>query len=249
MLKKMVIGLSLAGALLGCDTKEKQQLRAQVDSLKTELQTSQQMASSLQEVGALIDSIDANRNLLRTDLVEGTQYNDYASRLRDINTHIRETQAKLDDLEKSLKDSKSSISGYASTIKRLKLSLEERTNQVAALEQEIEKIHTENQALAKTVSERDSVLAYKEEMIQLKQQDLTALEQHVEEVNAQFKVDQADLYFAQAQALETAADRTKFAPRKKKETQREALELYRLSFSLGKEEAQTRIEDLEKALS
>ena len=57
---------------------------------------------------------------------------------------------------------------------------------------------------------------------------------------------QADMYFAQAQALETAAQRTKFAPRKKKETKREALELYKLAYSLGKAEAQNRIDELEK---
>jgi hypothetical protein len=71
----------------------------------------------------------------------------------------------------------------------------------------------------------------------------------VEEINAQSQASQADLYFAQAQALETAAERTKFAPRKKKETRREALELYKLSLSLGKQEAQQKIEELEKEIS
>ena len=60
------------------------------------------------------------------------------------------------------------------------------------------------------------------------------------------RIDKANLYFAQAQALETAAERTKFAPRKKKETRREAIELYKISFSLGKTEAQERISKLEK---
>ncbi len=77
---------------------------------------------------------------------------------------------------------------------------------------------------------------------------MATLEAKVEEINTSSTNKQADLYFAQAQALETAADRTKFAPRKKKETMREALELYKLSLSLGKEEAQTRIEELEKSV-
>ena len=62
----------------------------------------------------------------------------------------------------------------------------------------------------------------------------------------QHRVEKADLYFAQAAALETAADRTKFAPRKRRATRREAIELYKISLSLGKFEAQERITNLEK---
>ncbi len=249
MLKRFLLGLSLAGVLLGCNTAEKKRLRSEVDSLRIELQTNQQMAQSLNEVGALLDSIDANRQLLRTEVVEGTSYNDYASRLENINTHIRETQSKIDELEKSLKTAKSSSSTYAASIKKLKLDLEARTTQIAALEQEIEKMRTENTALAKSVSERDSTLTIKEETIRMREQDVASLETKVEEINTATQTSQADLYFAQAQALETAAVRTKFAPKKKKETQREALELYKLSLSLGKTEAQQKIDELTKVLS
>lgn len=249
MVKKFLFGLSFAGLLWGCDNGEKEQLRAEVDSLRTELQTSQQMAQSLQEVGALIDSIDASRNLLRTDVVEGTTYTDYANRLKSINTHIQETEAKIAELENSLKTSKGAASSYAGSIKRLKADLEARTQQVAALEQEIEKMHVENTALAQTVNNRDSVLTVKEEVIQMKEQDIASLENKVDEINEASRLSQADLYFAQAQALETAASRTRFAPKKKKETQREALELYKLSLSLGKEEAQNKIDELVKVLS
>jgi hypothetical protein len=48
--------------------------------------------------------------------------------------------------------------------------------------------------------------------------------------------------------LEKAANRTHFAPRKKKETRREALELYRLSLSMGNMKAQNKIDELEKKL-
>ena len=246
MLKRMLLGLSLAGLLLGCDVKEKERLRAEVDSLKTELQTSNQMAQTLQEVGTLLDSIDASRQLLRTEVLEGTNYSDYAIRLKDLNAYIGETQAKIADLENSVKTTKSS---YAGSIKRLKLELEESSQKLAALQEEVEKMRSENQMLAQTVNERDSVLSQKEEVIKVKEQGLAALEQHVEEVSDKARMDQADLYFAQAQALETAADRTKFAPKKKKETQREALELYRMSLSLGKEEAQEKVNQLEEILS
>jgi chromosome segregation ATPase len=246
MIRKLVFGLAIAGAFWSCDTKEKQRLQSQVDSLRTELHESQQTAQTLQEIGVLIDSIDANRQLLRTDVVEGTSYADYKSRLKDINNHIKETQNKIATLEKSVKSAKGS---YATTIKRLKADLELSTQQIAALQSEVEKMRGENESLARTVTQRDSSLNLSMETIKMREQDVANLEKNVEDINAQSKQSQADLYFAQAQALETAADRTKFAPRKKKETKREALELYKLSLSLGKQDAQAKIDELEKDLS
>ncbi len=99
MIRKLVFGLAIAGAFWSCDTKEKQRLQTQVDSLRTELQTSQQTAQTLQEIGVLIDSIDANRQLLRTDVVEGTSYADYKSRLKDINATSRTRKLKLQHLK------------------------------------------------------------------------------------------------------------------------------------------------------
>jgi hypothetical protein len=46
--------------------------------------------------------------------------------------------------------------------------------------------------------------------------------------------------------VEEAANRTKLAPRKKKETYKEAIELYKKALSMGKQEAQDKITALEK---
>jgi hypothetical protein len=246
MIRRLILAVPVVAMLWGCDKKEKEALQSQNDSLRTELEASQMTAMTLQEIGVLIDSIDANRQLLRTDVVEGTSYTDYKTRLLDINNHIRQTQAKIEELEKSLKTSKSS---FAVTIKRLKADLELSTQQITALQGEVEKMRTENTQLATTVNERDSVINDNLQTIKMREQDVASLEAKVEEVNAASKASQADLYYAQAEALEEAAARTKFAPKKKKETQREALELYKLSLSLGKSDAQPKIDELEKELS
>jgi chromosome segregation ATPase len=246
MIRKLILAVPVVAMLWSCDKKEREALQSQNDSLRTELQASQQTAATLQEIGTLIDSIDASRQLLRTDVVEGTSYTDYKTRLQGINSHIKETQAKIATLEKSLKSTKGQ---YATTIKRLKADLELSTQQIAALQGEVDKMRGENQQLAMTVNQRDSAITQNLETIKMKEQDVANLEAKVEEVNAASKASQADLYFAQAQALETAAQRTKFAPKKKKETQREALELYKLSLSLGKQEAQAKIDELQEKLS
>ena len=154
MIKKFILGLAVVGLLFSCRNEEKEKaLQSQVDSLRTELHESQETAQTLQEVGVLIDSIDASRQLLRTDMVEGTSYKDYKNRLQDISAYVQETQAKIAELEQSAKNSRM----YAGTIKRLKADLESRTKQIAALEGEVQKIRTENQSLARTVSGVESV--------------------------------------------------------------------------------------------
>lgn len=245
-MKKIILALSFAGLLFSCSNEKKERaLQTEVDSLKTELQSNQETAATLQEVDVLIDSIDASRQLLRTDMVEGTSYKDYKSRLQDIGAYVKETQSKIAELEKSAKNSKV----YAGTIKRLKADLEARSKQIAALEVEVQKMRSENQALSRNLTDRDSLISVSNETIKVREENLTALEARVEEMNVQSLNNQAEAYFAQAQALEKAAFRTKFAPRKKKETQKEALELYKMALSLGKTEAEGKVKKLEKDIS
>jgi chromosome segregation ATPase len=241
-----ILSMPVAALLTSCDTKEKQMLQAQVETLESQLAISNENAKTLEEVGVLIDSIDANRKLLRTDVIEGTTYANYAERLKSINEHVRKTEDKIASLEESLKKANSN-SGQA-TIKRLRADLAASTKQLEALQQEVEKVRGENEMLAVAIKEKDSALAERAEVIKMKESDVANLEKKVEDITVQSTKTQADMFYAQAEALETAAARTKFAPRKKKDTQREALELYKISLSLGNFEAQKRITELEKVV-
>lgn len=248
MLKNLVVAAMMLTLAASCDTKEKEELKSQVDSLKRELQTSQEMAETLTEVGTLMDSIDASRQLLRVNMVEGTTYDDYSSRMKDINAYVRETQEKIAALEKSLRTSKASGATFSSTIKKLKADLESRTQEIAMLQEQVEKYRSENENLINTVGLQEAEIADKQAQIETKNQELALIEARVQELMIQSKVSEADAYYTRAQAVEEAANRTKLAPRKKKETLKEAVELYRKSLSLGKSEAQGKIEELEQKL-
>jgi len=243
---KIILLLFIAGAIWSCDTKEKEQLLSTVDSLKIELNESLATAATLQEIGILLDTIDASRKMLRTNIVEGTPYGDYQNRLAELNSYILDTQNKISELENTLQKS---TRNYSATIKRLKSELAKSTEHLAILQTEVEKIRGENELLAKSVVERDEKITEQLTVIQVKEENVAMLEAKVQEVSTLSSVSKAELYFAQAQALETAAERTKFAPKKKKETQREALELYRQALSYGKQDAEERIAELEKELS
>lgn len=246
MVKKLVFVL-VAGAcmLTGCGG-DREKLQSQVDSLKAELQTSQQFANTLEQVGTLMDSIDANRQLLRMNMVEGTTYDDYTARMKDINNYVKDTQSKITDLEKQLKKSKGNASAYAATVKKLKADLEQKNKEIVALQANVEELKSANQNLITTVGLQEAELGDKEAQILAKTQELALIETKIQEMMVQSKMSQSDAYFAQAQAIEEAANRTKLAPKKKKDTYREAIELYKKAQSLGNDKAQAKIDELSK---
>ena len=245
MIQKFILGLVVIGIFGACNNKEKEvALQTQIDSLRTELQESQQTEKALQEVGVMIDSIDASRQLLRTDMVEGASYQDYKNRLAGIREYVKESHKKIAELEKSAKQTR----GYAGTIRRLKADLEETTQKLASLEDEVKTVRSQNQTLTRNVASRDSVIILNEMALRQGEENLSTLESQMQELNVESKNFQAESYFEQAKALEETAKRTQFAPRKKKKTRQEALDLYKKALELGKDEAQVKVEELEKDL-
>lgn len=245
MIRKFILGLAFVGLVWSCNNREKEiALQTEIDSLRTELQESQQTSEALQEVGVMIDSIDASRQLLRTDMVEGASYQDYRNRLASIQDYVKESQQKIAELERNAQRSR----GYSGTIRRLRADLEKTTAMLTTLEDEVKAIRTENRNLTRMVSARDSVIIVNEETLRQREENLSSLETQMQELNVETKTFAAEAYFKQAQALEEAADRTQFARRKKKRTQQEALELYKKALELGKDEAQAKVEELEKDL-
>jgi len=245
-MKNLIIVVALAVALFSCDTKEKAVLQGKIDSLSVQLTASKEVERKMNEVGALIDSIDASRESLKVKMIEGSSYLDYVTRLKDINLYVQQTEAKLDALEKETKDT-SKASNAA--IRRMRADLEKQTREILDLQEQLAIARNENMAVWTKVNQKDSLLSMKDQLIKINENDIESLEKLVTDTNSENKLAVANLYFAQAEALELAANRTHFAPRKKKETRREALELYKLSLSLGNTDAQAKIDNLEKQLS
>ena len=248
MFRMLAFALPVFALIVGCGTKEREMLQAEVDSLKVELETSQAMAQTLTEVGTMMDSIDASRQLLRVNMTEGTTYTDYSSRMKDINGYVKDTRKKIEDLEKSLKTSKSNSDAFSKTIRRLKSDLESKSVEIAGLQEQVDKYRNENANLITTVGMQEAELSDKSSEIETKTQELALIEARVQELMIQSKMTEADAYYARGEAVEEAAARTKLAPRKKKDTLREAVELYKKALSLGKAEAQDKITALEKKL-
>lgn len=248
MLQKLILLLLIPAFLVSCDNAEKQELQSQIDSLQSELERSHQTSQTLAEVGILLDSIDETRQLLRVNLVEGTPYDDYSGRMEDLHDYIRDTEEKIARLEQNLQSSKTGSNALSKTINQLKTQLRAKEKEMVFLQDQVEKFRNENENLIITVNLQDAEIADKQEQIDARSQELALIEARVQELMIQSKVSEGDAYYMRAQAIETAANRTKLAPRKKKETLKEALELYKKARSLGKAEAQAKIDYLEDRL-
>lgn len=234
--------------LAGCNTKEITRLQIENDSLRNELASRYNVLTSLKDVRGLLDSIDANRNSLRTNLSEGTSYQEFATRLKDINEFVKMSEEKISLIQTALKNSKHEASAYLMLVDALKSEVQMRVDEIVKLEQEVSKYRAENESLLQEIKDKENEVNDINIKISEKQQELLLLESRIESMVNTFKVTEADAYYARARAVEEAAHRTRLAPIKKRETFKEALELYKHSLSLGKKEAKENITNLEQIL-
>ena len=232
--------------LASCDRKEIETLKAENDSLRGELVSKNEMVAVMKNVKDLIDSIDMSRKVLRMDLNEGMTSDQVTNRLHDINSYVKDTQDKISAIEKKLKASNQTANGYLMMMDALKSELGIRIQEVASLESAIEEYKKENEGLVQTVRLQQAEMTEMQQKIEAKQQELAILDAKVKNMVTEFKVSEADAFFARAKAVEEVANKTRLAPRKKKETYREAIELYKKALSLGKKEAQAKVTELEK---
>jgi chromosome segregation ATPase len=248
---KRSIALYLFAGLItfACVPKaEKEKLEMENEELKAELTRAQMAVSILEEVGSLMDSIDNAREALKLELEAGTDYDDYIKRMNDINNYVADTEAKLDKLERDLDATASKNQAYIRTISRLKKDLATKTNEIAQLQGTVEQYKKENTDLLDIVDLRETQIYDLEEEITMKLEELDLLENRIQEMMKKAQVSEADSYFALGEALEEAARRTKLAPRKKKETYREAIEYYKKALAFGREDAQGKIDALEEKI-
>ncbi len=247
MKTKILTALSVIVLMGSCGLKkENQSLQAEIDSLNIVLEFHERMVAVLEDVGVLMDSIDASRGELEVHMEMGLTYDDYNARLLEINEYVKNSTRRLEDLEKNLAKANSTNKTYAATIARLRKELAEKTEQVALLEQTVDEYKTRNKELILLTELQSAEINDKTAQIAAKYQELEMLETRITALLLQSKVSEADAYFLRAQAAEVAAQRTQLAPKRKKASYREALDLYQKAFDLGRDDAKPKIEALAK---
>jgi hypothetical protein len=230
-------------------SQKEAELQTELDSMQIELQTKDKMAQNLNEIGALMDSIDANRETLRLNVLEGISTDDYVTRMEGLKTYVKNTERKIEELEATLKKSKSSNTAYKLTIKSLKSEIGVMTQQIASLTETVNRYKTDNENLVKINEVQGLDLLDKLQQIETKKQEVAKLENKVIEVSENAKQSLGNEYLAHAKTAEEIANRTKFAPKKKKAALTQSLELYRKAALYGNEQARVDIERIESQLN
>lgn len=243
---KMIVVVMLAGLVMGCDSRKMETAQHTIDSLNAIVKSNNEMNRTLSDIGMLMDSIDANRKVLRTNMIEGVRYNAYVKRMAEINRYVRKTERKLAALQKSLR--KKQNAAFSATVKRLQANLDLRTHELDAMREQLKRYKLENEELISTVGLQKAEIQDKLDQLRIKQEETAQLQAQVDQLILQSKLDQGEALYAQAAAVEETARRTKFAPKKRRSSTRQALELYKQALQYGKAEAQGRIDALEKGI-
>ena len=244
-MKRTTLYIVMSFLLLSCGIKE---LKDENKSLQEELDVTRRANATLYEIGILMDSIDANRNSIYMNLEEGTTYDQYIDRMEDLNEYVKKTETKLNDLENEMRKFAETNKYLSANLKKIRKELEEKNAQIKMLEEQVETYMNENQDLLTLENLQEAEIADKEMEIETKNEELALIEARVDELLKQAQVSEADGLYARAEAVEEAARRTKLAPRKKKETLMEALDLYEQALLKGKEEARPKVEELKSRL-
>jgi len=241
-MKKLLVAL-LGLFLISCNAEELKKLQLENNQLKAELGESNEytdgLIANMNEIDALLDSIET---------AEGTQYDDYTARLRSVQDYIENSKEQIEKLEKNLSNSLSKNTFFMRQIKKLKEDVADRETSIVQLSEQVEKFREENAALVMTVDLQKGEIIAQERLIKDKKRELATLEARIDEMKKNAKKAEADAYFAQAEASEQLAQKTKLAPKKKKQHLQDAHDLYKKAFEAGRTDAFTRMEKLQDKL-
>jgi hypothetical protein len=221
----VAISILAAFILSACQSggaHENKKLTQQLDSVNHELELTRQALLDSEQVKALLDSIDASRKVT----VPTMAGKNTVSRLNDLNEYVKDIDLKMDQMENSIKY----VNTLAASILRLQADVKTRTQKIALLEAEAKK-QSASDTISLVIHRKDSTFAV---FIEHCQQDIAVLLKAMEEVHTKNNQATADLYFKQAEALASMAQNVNTST-KRKLVKRQALEMYKISYSLGQE--------------
>lgn len=235
---------ALVLTLVSCGMqKENEALKSEVDSLSTQLDQAMVAVDELTEIGVLLDSVESERSIMRIEMTEGgVSRDDYTGRIALLNDILGKAQNKIDNLE-------TDNANVNRMLAKFRNELKEKDRQISAMQNVVDNLSAENITMANAISMLEGEVGELQFEIDAKEMELELMESMVDEMVDVNRITEAEAFYSRGEAYEVAAQRTKLAPRKRKETYKEAMEFYQKAYELGMEEAQPKIEALEKKVN
>ena len=217
--------------LLACDSKKIVEVRTENDSLQYELEYRNNILIAMNEVNEIADSILNVHGEGSND----HRYQEYLKRIQYLHEVLMVSKQKVGYLNQKLGRSQEEAGAYNLMVMALQDEVSLRDDEISGQQKQMLGARS---TYHKNISELERAIAQKDK-------ELMLLQSAIEEIK---RVNAAESFFVKAQRLEEKGRRIIFAPRKKRENFREALELYQRSYLLGKAEAGPKITALKKLI-
>ena len=216
-------------------------LEKESDSLRTLVLEKEKLVTDMRSATSWTDSIISN-----LDMNPAAAKNELPARLQSANQAIKANKKRIDEMANAIHIAKQHHEGYLAVVEALQGEVSDRVEESEVLMDSIEYFAAVNIELYENVSMQEDAMTGLYEQLQDRQLKLDALERRAHQLK---EMTEAEIYYVKGQQAEENGNRIRLAPQRKKETYREALELYKKSYSLGKSEASLKISFMEKVLS
>ena len=179
----LAIGMATVLGLTSCGKQEREQLKAQADSLEYKLQERDSAFNNIMnvmaEVEAQIDDIKQQENLVATNSsgdFSPKEKNEMVDDLKRINALIDDANTKIASLSGQLENSNFELNAFKSRVKNMKTDLQNRETAIAKLQEEIEMKDTQIAELNTEVKSLVTRVQLQTETIEVQNQELVERE-------------------------------------------------------------------------
>jgi chromosome segregation ATPase len=240
---RVVVVAAFCSVLFSCKHSDYTQLKKENDSLKAEIESRKEILTVLKDASIILDSIDQSRHAHTA-----ARKLRVSERLASLHEYVKQSEEKVISMQKQLTSARYETSAYLLMVDALKGELGIRVDEVDGLERSVSAYDHENKNLVANLTDYEKLVLDLKDQIAEKHRKLDELENEVVSIENKLNLSEAEREYARAQRIELLGRRMLLAPSKKKETMREALEVYKKALVLGKKEAEENIASLEVAL-
>lgn len=236
--------------------KEHEQLKAEYAALNKEKAQEEallnEMDSKMDSIGILLDSIEVQEEGIMLNLESGIKYDDYVSRLAQIEDYMERTNNELKQLEDALLASENDNKVYRNIVASYKKMIAEKDETISQLQEKIATYEEEKVALVRTVDLQNDELSVLQDQVTQQQDEISRLSEDLDTSQDETLKVRAEKFFSLAQSTEALADKTSgfLNGKKKKAYYRQAYDYYKQAFELDADmtDAYNKMEELQEKL-